>query len=67
MNIDAIAVINRDHVGLALAETRLEELRIEVEQFTRASEAVRTRLEFDVEPSEFVAAIAETAVERRHA
>jgi hypothetical protein len=42
-------------------------LRIEVEQFTRASEAVRNRVEFDLEPSGFVAAIAETAVDRRHA
>jgi hypothetical protein len=67
MNIDAISVINRDHVGLAIAEARFEALRIEVEQFTRASEAVRNRLEFDLEPSGFVAAIAETAVDRRHA
>jgi hypothetical protein len=61
IGIDTVATIDRDYARLALAAARLEELRIEVDQLAGASEAVRARLAFDVEPADFVRAIIETA------
>ena len=67
IGIDTIVSVDRDYARLALTQSRLGELRIEVEQLAAAAEAVRSRVVFDTEPADFVRAIADTAMGLRNA
>ena len=58
---DTIISINRDLARLPLSENRLEPVRVELGQFAAAIETVRTRLEFDTEPADFLAALVAVA------
>jgi hypothetical protein len=54
---DTIVSINRDLARLPLSRDRLEPVRLEIDQFAAAIQAVRRRLSFDSEPAGFTAVL----------
>jgi hypothetical protein len=67
IGIDTIVSADRDYARLALTQSRVGELRTEIGQLAAAAEAVRSRVDFDAEPADFVRAIADTAIGHRNA
>ncbi len=65
MSIDAATVraIDRDYAEIKLTDARQEEITIELNQLRAAIEAVRGRLDFDVDPFDFRVAMLETMAE----
>jgi hypothetical protein len=58
---DTVRAINEAYAGLSLKPVRIEELPIELNQLRSAVEAVHRRVDFDVDPFDFRAALLETA------
>lgn len=54
---ELVRVMNEAYARLKLEPGRIEELPIELEQLSRAIEAVNTKVDFDVDPSDFRAAL----------
>ena len=63
---ELVRVMNEAYAGLRLEAARLDELPIELEQLSRAIEAVNAKVEFDVDPSDFRAALLALARGERH-
>jgi hypothetical protein len=55
---DTLTAFNRDLARIPIPEDRIEPVRIEVQQFAAVIESLRTRLDFDAEPSDFRATLA---------
>ncbi len=54
---DLVRIMNDAYGRLALEPARIEELPIELEQLRRAIEAVNARVDFDVDPTDYRAAL----------
>ena len=54
---ELVRVMNEAYARLKLESGRIEELPIELEQLSRAIEAVTAKVDFDVDPSDFRAAL----------
>lgn len=63
---DTIAAMNRDFAELRITPARLEDLRIEIDQLACGAYGVRARLEFDLEPSDFLTALLAMAARYSH-
>lgn len=50
---DTLTAFNRDLARIPIPEDRIEPVRIEVQQFAAIIEGLRSRLDFDAEPSDF--------------
>jgi hypothetical protein len=61
---ELVRVMNEAYARLQLEPARIEELPIELEQLRRAIEAVDGRVDFDIDPSDFRAALLSVAGER---
>ena len=56
-----VRAMNEDYARLKLEAARIEELPIELEQLRKAMEAANPRVDFDVDPYDFRAALLELA------
>lgn len=54
---ETLLACNRDFARIPVQEDRIEFLRNEVEQFARAAEIARAKLQFDSEPADFLVAL----------
>ena len=54
---DLVKAMNESYAKLQLEAARIEELPIELEQLRRAIEAVNSKVDFDVDPFDFRAAL----------
>ncbi len=54
---DTLRDFNRDLARIPIPENRVEPVRLEVEQLAAAIEKVRSKLEFDSEPANFLASL----------
>jgi hypothetical protein len=54
---DTLIAFNRDLARIPIPEERIEPVRIEVQQFAAIIESLRSRLDFDAEPSDFRATL----------
>ena len=59
-----VRAMNEDYAQLRLEAERIEELPIELEQLRRAMEAANARVDFDVDPCDFRAALLELAASK---
>src|SRR5262245_40246185 len=62
---DTVRAMNDAYAGLSLKPARIEELPIELQQLRSAIEAVRAKVDFDVDPFDFQVALKETARSRK--
>jgi hypothetical protein len=60
---DLVRAMNESYAKLQLEAARIEELPIELEQLHRAIEAVNSKVDFDIDPSDFRAALLAVAAE----
>ena len=58
---DLVRAMNESYAGLSLESARIEELPIELEQLNRAIEAANGKVNFDVGPFDFRAALLDMA------
>ena len=58
---DLVRAMNESYAKLQLEAARIEELPIELEQLHRAIEAVNSKVDFDIDPSDFRAALLDVA------
>ncbi|HEX9523092.1 MAG TPA: hypothetical protein VF949_08985 [Reyranella sp.] len=58
---DLVRAMNESYAKLQLEAARVEELPIELEQLRRAIEAANRKVDFDVDPSDFRAALLDVA------
>jgi hypothetical protein len=58
---DFVRAMNESYAKLQLDAARVEELPIELEQLRRAIEAANHKVDFDVDPFEFRAALLDVA------
>ena len=58
---DLVRAMNESYAKLQLEAARVEELPIELEQLRRAIEAANRKVDFDVDPFEFRAALLDVA------
>ena len=58
---ELVRVMNESYGKLRLEAARIEELPIELEQLRRAIEAVNLKVDFDIDPGEFRAALLDVA------
>ncbi len=58
---DLVRAMNESYTKLQLDAARVEELPIELEQLRRAIEAANRKVDFDVDPFEFRAALLDVA------
>ena len=58
---DLVRAMNENYAKLQLDAARVEELPIELEQLRRAIEAVNRKVDFDIDPGEFRAALLDVA------
>jgi hypothetical protein len=63
---DTLTALNRDLARIPIPEDRIEPVRIEVQQFWTTIESLRSRLDFDAEPSDFHATLAMIAKANPH-
>ena len=56
-----VRAMNEDYARLKLEAARIEELPIELGQLAKAMEAANPRVDFDVDPYDFRAALIELA------
>jgi hypothetical protein len=63
---ELVRLMNESYAKLRLEARRIEELPIELEQLRRAIEAVNGKVDFDIDPSDFQAALLEVAAGRNH-
>jgi hypothetical protein len=61
LNGPYVRAANEAYAGIALSETRSEELPIELEQLRAAIETVRRPVPFESEPADFRAALLDLA------
>jgi hypothetical protein len=54
---EAVRLWNEAHAKLGLTPARVEELPVELDQLSAAAEAVREDARFDIDPSDFRAAL----------
>jgi hypothetical protein len=59
-----VRLVNEAYAKLQLQPARIEELPIELEQLSRAIEAVNAKVDFDIDPSDFRAALLAIAGEQ---
>ena len=59
-----VRLANEAYANLHLQPARIEELPIELEQLSRAIEAVNAKVDFDIDPSDFRAALLAIAGEQ---
>jgi hypothetical protein len=60
---DLVRAMNESYAKLQLEAARVEELPIELEQLRRAIEAANSKVDFDIDPSDFRAALLAVAAE----
>ena len=65
INRKTVHRINADYAGITLDETREAELAVELTQFLDASERGRRRLDFNLDPYDFRAALIEIGLAER--
>ena len=58
---ELVRAMNEDYAKLQLEAARIEELPIELEQLRRAIEAVNAKVDFDIDPFDFRAALLDVA------
>jgi hypothetical protein len=58
---DLVRAMNESYAKLQLDAARVEELPIELEQLRRAIEAVNGKVDFDIDPFDFRAALLDVA------
>jgi len=58
---ELVRVMNENYGKLRLEAARIEELPIELEQLRRAIEAVNDKVDFDIDPFDFRAALLDVA------
>ena len=58
---ELVRAMNESYGGLRLEDARVEELPIELEQLRRAIEAANPKVDFDVDPFDFRAALLDVA------
>jgi hypothetical protein len=58
---DLVRAMNESYAKLQLDAARVEELPIELEQLRRAIEAVNDKVDFDIDPFDFRAALLDVA------
>jgi hypothetical protein len=58
---ELVRAMNESYAGLQLEAARVEELPIELEQLRRAIEAANPKVDFDIDPFEFRAALLDVA------
>ena len=58
---DLVRAMNESYAKLQLEAARVEELPIELEQLRRAIEAMNSKVDFDIDPSDFRAALLDVA------
>lgn len=54
---DLVRIMNDAYAGLDLEPARIEELPIELEQLCRAIETVNAKVDFDIDPTDYRAAL----------
>jgi hypothetical protein len=54
---ELVQAVNEAYARLQLSPERIEQLPIELEQLSRAIEAVNAKVDFDIDPSDFRAAL----------
>jgi hypothetical protein len=64
INSEFVRLANEAYANLQLPPARIEELPIELEQLSRAIEAVNAKVDFDIDPSDFRAALLAIAGEQ---
>ena len=60
---DLVRAMNESYAKLQLDAARVEELPIELEQLRRAIEAANRKVDFDIDPADFRAALLDVAAE----
>jgi len=60
-----VRAMNDAGAGIALSESRCDELTIELEQLRAATESVATKVVFDADPADFRVALMELAKEAK--
>jgi len=63
---ELVRLMNESYAKLHLEARRIEELPIELEQLRRAIEAVNGKVDFDIDPCDFQAALLEVAARQKH-
>jgi hypothetical protein len=63
---ELVRLMNEAYAKLRLEPTRIEELPIELEQLRAAIEAANPKVDFDIDPYDFRAALLEVAAGKRH-
>jgi hypothetical protein len=58
---DLVRAMNESYAKLQLDAARVEEVQIELEQLRRALEAVNGKVDFDIDPFDFRAALLDVA------
>ena len=58
---DLVRAMNESYAKLQLEAARVEELPIELEQLRRAIEAANSKVDFDIDPCDFRAALLDVA------
>lgn len=61
INSELVHTMNEDYAKLQLDAARIDELPIELEQLRCAIEAVNAKVDFDVDPFDFRAALLDVA------
>jgi hypothetical protein len=62
---ELVRTMNESYAKLRLDAARIEELPIELEQLRRAIEAVNGKVDFDIDPFDFRAALLDVAAGRK--
>jgi len=62
---ELVRQMNESYAKLQLEAARIEELPIELEQLHRASEAANGKVDFDIDPFDFRAALLDVAAGRQ--
>jgi hypothetical protein len=63
---ELVRLMNEAYARLRLEPARIEELPIELEQLRAAIEAANPKVDFDVDPHDFRAALLEVAASQKH-
>ena len=63
---DLVRVMNESYAKLQLEAARVQELPVELEQLRRAIEAANPKVDFDIDPSDFRAALLDVAAEPKN-
>jgi hypothetical protein len=63
---DLVRTMNESYAKLQLDAARIEELPIELEQLRRAIEAANPKVDFDIDPFDFRAALLAVAAGSKH-